>query len=146
MILHVEDEENDVLLLQHAMAEAGLATPVQVVVDGQQAVSYLKGEGKFCDCEAFPLPGLVLLDLKLPFLPDLEVLKWIRHQAHLHTPVVILSSSENEADIAAAYRLGANAYVAKPNSIKKLVEVAQGIKDFWLTLNRVPGAETDGAD
>ena len=100
------------------------------------------GSMQFRKGQAFPLPGLVLLDLKLPFLPGFEVLRWIRQQAHLPTPVVVLSSSESEADIAAAYKLGANGYVAKPNTLKKLVEVARGIKDFWLILNRVPSEVT----
>jgi CheY-like chemotaxis protein len=77
----------------------------------------------------------VLLDLKLPLVPGLEVLKWIRQQAQLSVPIVILTSSENEADIEAAYRLGANAYLVKPNEVTKLVEVAKAIKDFWVTLN-----------
>src|SRR2546426_4873268 len=114
VILHVENEENDVFLLQHAMTKAGVDNPVQVASDGQQAINYFKGEGKFSNRAQSPLPYLVLLDLKLPFVPGLEVLKWIRGQAQLPTAVVILTSSENEADIAAAYRLGANAYLVKP--------------------------------
>ena len=139
VILHAEDDENDVVLLQIAMEQAGVTSPIQVVTDGQQVVNYFSGEGKFADREAYPLPGLVLLDLKLPVLPGLEVLSWMRKKAHLPTPIVVLSSSETEADIASAYRLGANGYVSKPNSIEKLVEVAKGIKDFWLTINRLPG-------
>ena len=137
-ILYVENEANDVLILQHAMRKAGVDNPLQVASDGQQAIKYLKGEGKFSDRAEFPLPYLVLLDLKLPFVPGLEVLKWIRGQAQLAAAVVILTSSENEADIAAAYRLGANAYLVKPNELGKLVEVAKAVKDFWLTLNRPP--------
>jgi len=136
VILHVEDEENDVMLFQHAMAKAGVENPVQVAIDGQQAIDYFKGEGKFADRAEFPLPRLILLDLKLPFVPGLEVLKWIRRQARLQIAVVVLTSSEDAADLAAAYELGANAYVVKPNEVTKLVDVAKAIKDFWLTLNR----------
>jgi CheY-like chemotaxis protein len=138
LVLHVEDEENDVLLFQHAMTKAGLVTPMQVAGDGQKAIDYLKGAGKFSNRAEFPFPCLVLLDLKLPFVPGLEVLRWIRQEAQLATAVIILTSSENEADIAKAYQLGANAYLVKPNEVAKLVEVAQAIKDFWLTLNRPP--------
>ena len=137
-ILHVEDDENDVMLVQHALGEASVETPVHVVGDGLQAVDYFKGTADFSDRERFPFPDLVLLDLKLPFVPGLEVLKWIREEAKLPTPVIILTSSENETDIAAAYRLSANAYIVKPNQISKLVEVAKAIKDFWLTLNSPP--------
>jgi len=137
-ILHVEDDENDVLLFEHAMNKAGVDNPIHVASDGRQAIGYLKGEGKFANRDEFPLPHLVLLDLKLPLVPGLEVLKWIREQAKLPIPVLILTSSENEADIEAAYRLCANAYLVKPNEVTKLVEVAKAIKDFWLTLNCFP--------
>jgi two-component system response regulator len=137
VILYVEDEENDVLLMQHAMAKAGVSSPVHVASDGQQALDYLKGEGKFANRTDFPLPCLVLLDLKLPLVHGLDVLKFIR-QIGLPVIVVILSSSESEQDIAAAYSLGANAYLVKPSDVTKLVEVARGIKEFWFALNRPP--------
>jgi CheY-like chemotaxis protein len=141
-ILHVEDDENDVLLVKHALEEATVETPVHVAGDGLQAIDYFQGTAAFADRDRFPLPDLVLLDLKLPFIPGLEVLKWIREDAKLLTPVIILTSSENETDIAAAYRLLANAYIVKPNQILKLVEVAKAIKDFWLTLNCPPPQAT----
>ena len=137
LILHVEDEENDVLLIQHALTKAGVTSPVHVASDGQQALDYLNGQGNYANRAEFPLPYLVLLDLKLPFVPGLDVLKFIR-QTELPIVVVILSSSESDKDIAAAYRLGANAYLVKPSDISKLADVAKGIKDFWLTLNCPP--------
>src|SRR2546423_581327 len=137
-VLYVEDEENDVLLFEHAMQKVGVDNPVHVALDGRQAIDYFKGEGKFANRAEFPLPSLVLLDLKLPLVPGLEVLKWIREQAKLTTPVIVLTSSENEADIKEAYRLHANAYLVKPNEVTKLVELAKAIKDFWLTLNCFP--------
>ena len=137
LILHVEDDENDVMLTQLAMTKAGIVNPVQVASDGQQALEYLKGEGRFANRAEFPLPHLVLLDLKLPFIPGLEVLRFIR-QADLPILVVILSSSDNDEDIAAAYHLGANAYLVKPNETPCLFQLAKAIKDFWLTINRPP--------
>ena len=137
LILHVEDEDDDVFLIQNAFTKAGVTLPVHVARDGQQALDYLKGQGKYANRAEFPLPYLVLLDLKLPFTPGLDVLKFIR-EAKLPIVVVILSSSESETDIAAAYRLGANAYLVKPSDMAKLADVAKGIKDFWLTLNRPP--------
>jgi DNA-binding response OmpR family regulator len=136
VILLVEDEPNDVILFQHAMLKAEYLLPVQVATDGQMAIDYLKGTDGFANRENFPLPSLLLLDLKLPHVPGLEVLKWIRQDAGLCTPLVILSSSENEHDIAAAYELGANAYLVKPSDTRKLYEMAKIIKDFWLTQNR----------
>jgi len=138
LILQVEDDENDVLLLRHAMDKAGLVVPMQVARDGQQAVDYFKADGKFSNRAEFPLPGLVLLDLKLPILPGFDVLKAIRQHSPFQPAVIILTSSEDEKDIATAYRLGANAYVVKPNEVGKLVDVARAIKDFWIALNRPP--------
>jgi CheY-like chemotaxis protein len=137
LILHVEDDENDVLLTRHAMEKAGVVNPVQVACDGQQAIDYLKGEGKFANRAEFPLPYLVLLDLKLPYVPGIDVLKFIR-QAHLPALVVVLTSSDSQADIAEAYHFGANGYIVKPNESARLFEIAKAIKDFWLTLNRPP--------
>jgi DNA-binding response OmpR family regulator len=136
VVLHVEDEENDVLLLQYAMTKAGHQMPLQVATDGQMAIDYLKGEGCFANREEFPLPDLVLLDLKLPLVPGPEVLKWIRQEAALRMPVIILSSSENQDDIATAYELGANAYLVKPSDTRHLADIAKAIKDFWLDQNR----------
>jgi CheY-like chemotaxis protein len=137
-ILQVEDDPNDVFLLQHAMKKVGLANPVQVATNGRQAIDYLSGAGKFGDREKFPLPSLVLLDLKLPFVMGLEVLKWIRHQPGLAPIVLLLTASAEEADIATAYRLGANAFLTKPSTAGKLEDMAKAIKDFWLTQNTLP--------
>jgi CheY-like chemotaxis protein len=137
-ILQVEDDPNDVFLLQHAMTAAGVANPIQVATDGQQAIDYLKGAGKFADREKYPLPCLVLLDLKLPHVMGLNVLKWIRLQPNATLVVVMLSASGEDADVAAAYRLGANAFLTKPSQAIKLEEMAKAIKDFWLTHNTLP--------
>jgi CheY-like chemotaxis protein len=138
VILHVEDEENDILLLQLAMTKVGIENPVQAATDGQEAIDYFKGAGKFADRSLYPVPCLILLDLKLPRIPGLEVLKWIRQKAHLNIPVLVLTSSQNDSDIAAAYDLGANAYLVKPSDTFKLAEMAMAMKDFWLTQNTPP--------
>src|SRR6185503_19421880 len=109
-ILLVEDEENDVFFMQEAMKKAGVLNPIRVASDGQQAIDYFKGAGKLADREEFPLPCLVLLDLKLPYVMGLDVLKWIRQQPEAPAIVIILSSSREEEDIATSYRLGANGY------------------------------------
>jgi len=137
-ILQVEDDANDVFLLQHAMNKAGVTNPIQVVTDGQQAIDYLNGAGKFADREQFPLPGLVLLDLKLPHVMGLNVLRWIRQQPGNPMVVIMLTASGEEADIATAYRLGVNAFLVKPSQASKLEEMARAIKDFWLTHNTLP--------
>jgi two-component system response regulator len=137
-ILQVEDDPNDVFLFQHAMTKAGVANPVQVASDGQQAIDYLKGAGKFADRGKFPYPCLVLLDLKLPYVMGLDVLKWIREQPGTALTVLMLTASGEEADIATAYRLGANGFLVKPSEASKLNDMVKAIKDFWLTHNTLP--------
>jgi len=137
-ILMVEDDENDVFFFQRAMDKAGMAIPLQVAKDGQEAIEYLKGAGKFADRSEFPLPALLLLDLKLPYVMGLDVLKWIRQQPDLPLIVLILSSSQERADIAKAYRLGANGYLVKPPEVSKLQNLVRSINDFWLTQNTAP--------
>jgi CheY-like chemotaxis protein len=137
-ILHVDDDPNDVFLLEHAMHKAGIANPMHVVTDGREAIDYLKGRGKFADRQRFPLPHLVLLDLKLPHVMGLDVLKWIRKESGLALVVVMLTASAEEADIATAYRLGVNAFLTKPSEANKLVEMMQAAKAFWLTHNTLP--------
>jgi two-component system response regulator len=137
-ILQVEDDLNDVFLLQHAMKKAGVANPIQVASNGQQAIDYLKGAGRFADRERFPFPCLVLLDLKLPYVMGLDVLKWIRQQSGMTLTVIMLTASGEDADIVAAYHLGANAFVTKPSEANKLVDLAKAIKEFWLTHNTLP--------
>lgn len=139
-ILQVEDDPNDVFLLQHAMTRAGVQNPIQVATNGQEAIDYLKGSGKFAARENFPVPCLVLLDLKLPYVMGLNVLQWIRQQPGKPLVVIMLTASGEDADIAAAYRLGANAFLTKPSESSKLVEMAKAIKDFWLIQNTLPQA------
>jgi len=134
----VEDEEGDVFFMRQAMQKAGVLDSLQVASDGRQAIDYLKGNGKFANREEFPLPCLVLLDLKLPRVMGLDVLKWIREQPEVATIVVILTSSQEQADIATAYRLGANGYLVKPSDVSQLTDMAKSIKDFWLTQNISP--------
>jgi len=138
-ILHVEDSEEDVFLLRYAFQRADIKTPVQVVEDGQQAIDYLAGIGKFADRQEFPLPCLVLLDLKLPHKMGLEVLEWIRQQPAVKSLIVIiLSSSVHEGDLRRAYELGANAFLVKPSDANTMAEMCKALNHFWLTYNRTP--------
>ena len=136
-ILLVEDDENDVFFMQQAMKKAGVVNPLRVASNGQEAIDYFEGTGKFANREEFPLPGMVLLDLKLPYVMGLDVLKWIRQQPRVSL-VVMLTASGNDADIAAAYRLGANAFMTKPSESGKFEDMVKALKDFWLTHNTMP--------
>ena len=137
-ILQVEDDPNDVFFLRHAMKKAGVTIPIHVVSDGQQAIDYLRGAGKFADRKQFPRPSLVLLDLKLPHVMGLDVLKWIRQQHRAALVVIMLTASGEESDIATAYRLGANGFLVKPSEASKFDEMVKALRDFWLTHNTLP--------
>ena len=136
-ILQVEDDANDVFLLQHAFRQAGISNAVHVATDGQMAVDYLAGTGAFGNRQRYPLPGLVLLDLKLPRQSGREVLQWIRAQPHLSAIVVIVfTSSQYMGDVGLAYELGANSVIAKPADVFHYAEIARLLKDWWLRHNQ----------
>ena len=138
-ILLVEDDPDDRLFFSRAALKAGITDPVQSVSDGQEAIEYLIGAGAFVERTRYPLPDLVVLDLKLPLATGFEVLNSIRQNpATRHLPVIILTSSQSEADIAQAYALGANGYLVKPPGPEELLRLVRSLKDFWLAQNRFP--------
>jgi len=140
-ILLVEDDANDIFFMRNAMKGAGLTDQMHVAEDGQHALDYLAGEGKYGNRERFPLPDLILLDLKLPCVMGMDVLRAIRAQRALELVIVImLTSSRQESDIRAAYRAGANSYLVKPNRPQDLVHMVKLIGQYWLELNN-PTAE-----
>lgn len=146
-VLLVEDLENDVFLINRTWAKAGIQIPLHSVSDGHLAIAYLAGDGAYADRQKYPLPCLVLLDLKLPYLMGMDVLTWIRSQSHLRgLPVIILTSSALQRDIDEAYQLGANAFLVKPSDIFQLGEMVRLIRDFWLQANQLPRIEGDVAD
>jgi CheY-like chemotaxis protein len=138
-ILYVEDEENDVMFMRHAWKKAGLLNPLQVVTDGEQAMHYLASEGKYANRGEYPMPFLVLLDLKLPKVSGLELIKWIREQPAIHTlQVVVLTSSNQPMDIHAAHALRANAYLVKPPDAEGLTQMVASLQAFWMSQAQTP--------
>ena len=138
-ILIAEDVEEDVLLLRLAFDKADIKASLQFVRNGQAAVAYLSGEGVYADRIQYPMPRLVLLDLKMPIMSGYEVLKWRQGRRELrHIPVVAFSSSVLEKDIGEVLDLGASAYVAKPVGFSELIEVARAIAGFWLGQHLLP--------
>lgn len=136
-ILLVEDNEDDVFLMRRALKGARVINPLQVVEDGQSAVDYLGGNGKFADRGAYPMPAIVFLDLKLPYLSGHDVLAWIRRQKDLESLIVIVLTSSNEpSDLSRCYALGANSYLVKPPTPEQLEELAKAFKWYWLEYNR----------
>jgi len=141
-LLLVEDNDHDVFLMKRALSQAEIRNPLFVVSDGQQAVDYLAGNGDFNDREMYPFPALVLLDLKLPFRSGHEVLAWIRNEAELNElVVVVLTSSDEPADVNQAYKLGANSYLVKPPSLGQLRDLAKSFKWYWLQYNHFADCE-----
>jgi CheY-like chemotaxis protein len=143
IILLVEDNPTDVLLIQRAFRKANLSVPLQVVGDGEAAVQYLSGQEPYSDRSCYPLPLLILLDLKLPRKSGTEVLAWLQQQPVLkRLPVVVLTSSREYADINNVYDLGANAYMVKPVAFDNLVEIVKTLNLHWLIFNEKPQVGT----
>lgn len=137
-ILLVEDNERDVELTLAALAEHNLANEVVTARDGAEALDYLYRRGKFAG-HANGLPVVVLLDLKMPKVDGLEVLRHMRSDATLrHVPVVMITSSREEQDLVNSYQLGVNAYVVKPVDFQKFVESVKQIGFFWAIINEPP--------
>jgi two-component system, chemotaxis family, response regulator Rcp1 len=135
-ILLVEDNPGDVLLTQTSMEYAKLANPMRVVSCGDEALAYLRKEGRFVGAET---PGLVLLDLNLPGKDGREVLAELKADAALRViPVVILTSSQDEGDIMLSYQNHANSYIVKPVEIDKLVKVVSVLDSYWMDVVTVP--------
>jgi CheY-like chemotaxis protein len=139
LILQIEDDEHDVIFMKIAMQAASVKNPVAVLRDGREAMAYLKGEGKFANRRKHPIPRLVLLDLRLPYVPGLKVLQWIREQPALaQIPVIICSGSDQDSDVKTAYESGANGYIVKPNSPSALTRIVRCIKEYWLDMDAPP--------
>lgn len=138
-ILLVEDNPTDVLLIKRALAKTRVANPIQVVEDGDAAVAYLAGQGVYADRAQYPLPILIMLDLKLPKRSGIEVLTWLRAQESLRRiPVVMLTSSNGSGDVNAAYDEGVNSYLVKPVAFEGLVEMFSAVNFYWLMMNTKP--------
>jgi CheY-like chemotaxis protein len=137
-ILYVDDDDNDVLLLKHALRCAALRFNVQVVNNPEDAGAYLEGRGAYSDRARHPLPDLVVLDLKMPRMHGLEILSWIRSQARFEElAVAVLTASNHLPDINRAYELGANFYLIKPVELAELVASIRGMITYWMWSNAV---------
>jgi CheY-like chemotaxis protein len=140
-VLHIDDDPNDTLLLEAAARKAGAQFRLENVQDGDAAIAYLTGAGVYADRRLYPLPSLILLDLKMPRATGFEVLQWIRAHPQLgKMPVVILSGSELQDDITQAYSTGANSYLVKPLGFDALVNLVKSINSLWLGAAIAPQA------
>ena len=140
-ILLVEDNEDDVFLMKHALTAAGVSNPIFVVDSGQQAVDYLSGAGLYQDRSQYPMPVIVFLDLKLPLMSGHEVLAWIRGQRQLESLLVVVLTSSNEpSDVRRSYSLGANSYLMKPLTARQLADLAKAFNWSWMERTQPVGA------
>ncbi len=139
LILLVEDNPDDELLTIRAFEKNHLANRIEVVRDGQEALDFLFCEGNYADRDPDDMPVLVLLDLKLPKLDGIEVLRQIRSDPRTQLlPVVVLTTSRQEQDIIKSYQLGANSYIAKPVDFNEFMESVRQLGLYWLVINEIP--------
>lgn len=137
-ILYAEDNENDIELALAAFNESNLANPIDIVKDGNEVLDYLFYKGKYIKREK-SIPLFVLLDIKMPKMDGIEVLKAIRESnEYKNLPVIILTSSQIESDIIKSYELGANGFVVKPIDFNEFIKTIRGIGYFWAILNTSP--------
>jgi CheY-like chemotaxis protein len=132
VILLVEDDENDLFFVQRATSEGAVGHKVYAVHDGSDAIRYLRGEGDYADRQKFPIPNVILTDIKMPGMGGFDFLRWLRsHPESSVIPVIVYSNSNLEKDVTEAYRLGANAYIKKPSSLNELIETLDLVFRFW---------------
>ena len=139
IILLVEDNPNDVILTERALKKSHILNKLIVAKDGAEALDYIFGSGNYVGRDTAIMPEVILLDLKLPKIDGLEVLKRIRSDKRTNIlPVVILTSSKEEKDLINGYTLGANSYIRKPVNFNQFVEAIRQLGLYWLVLNEAP--------
>lgn len=144
VLLLVEDDPADARLIQRALQKIQLEARIVHVADGDKAVAYLNGENGFEDRKQYPLPWLIMLDIKMPRRSGVEVLQWIRNQKNeiASTPVIIFSSSSHGVDINTAYHYGANSYLVKPETSHQLESMLNLVKSYWFFASQLPHVRT----
>ena len=139
ILLLIEDNPSDIALTQRALERAHITNPLAVAEDGQDALDYLFGASPYAGCDTLDQPLLTLLDLKLPKVPGLEVLRRLRtHAQTRRMPIVVLTSSNEEQDVAASYDLGINSYIRKPVDFSQFAHAVEQWGLYWLVLNQPP--------
>ena len=132
-ILLAEDDENDIALMQRAFKRAAIPNPLFIVRNGKEAVDYLAGKGEYGQRDKYPMPRLLLLDLKMPWMDGFDVLAWLRTQQQFNTlPVVVLTSSKLQTDIDKSRELGVYDYRVKPQAFDDLVRLLDDVRACWL--------------
>jgi CheY-like chemotaxis protein len=141
LALYAEDNEDHAMLMLRAFEKAGRDGDVRVVKDATEAIKYLLGEGIYADRSRFPLPLMLLTDLKMPGKSGFQLIKWVRdHTEFKRMPVVVLTSSRHDPEIQRAYALGANSFLIKPPTVQKLAALIDNLNSFWMHLDELPHA------
>jgi len=152
LILLVEDNEDHVLLIRRAFLKGNPTSPLHIVTSGEEAIEYLEGAGRYSNWSEFPLPTVVVLDLKLPGIDGFEVLSWIRKQPGLRTlRVVVMTCWELDQDVNLAYELGANSFIVKPAALEDLIQMIEMSRSYCLSFDKAPevfraGTTTGGGE
>jgi CheY-like chemotaxis protein len=132
-ILLVDDSEDDHALMRFALKQAGVRNPVRELYSGQEAIAYLSGQGEYADRERYPLPCLIITDLKMTGVDGFELLEWLtQHQEFFRVPKLVLSASAHEGDEKRARELGACAYFVKPSQLNDLVKTVVDMNEDWI--------------
>jgi len=132
LVLMAEDDEHDIVATRRAWKRHRIANPLYIVCDGEECLDFLYHRGKYEDHDTMPQPGILLLDIKMPKMDGLAVLKYIRNDGHLRRlPVIILTTSKADEDRLKSYDLGANAYIVKPVGFQNFSEAVRTISLFW---------------
>ncbi|MEC7816443.1 MAG: response regulator [Pseudomonadota bacterium] len=141
-IVLAEDDEDDQLIVRKAFNKARFRSPLQIVDNGRELMNYLKGRGKYQDREAYPMPGLILLDLNMPVMSGEEALAQIKADKNLqHIPVVVLTTSDDQTGINRCYELGANTFITKPVTFSGFLNVVSELQLYWFSLVELPDDE-----
>jgi len=138
-ILLLEDDPHDVFFIQRAMEQASVAHTLQAVANGEEGIAYLRGDGPYSDRMKYPVPNIILTDIKMPRMDGFEFLHWLRHHPEWSViPTIVLSSSSIDSDVRRAYEAGANAYLRKPSSQAELAEIIRITSKYWCMCERPP--------
>ena len=138
-LLLADDDPDDRLLVEDALEEVRWSADLHAVEDGQDLMDYLRRRGDYADAEAWPTPNLILLDIKMPRKNGHEALREIREDPQLrHIPVVILTTSRAEEDVARSYDLGVNSFITKPSSFASLIDVMNNLRRYWFEIVTPP--------
>ena len=132
-ILVAEDNEDHILLIKRAFQQARLMNPIHFVQDGAEAIAYLNGDGKYADRKEYPVPAMLLLDLKMPNKDGFQVMEWARLQPALRElKIVVLTTSDRVFDVQRAYQLGASSFLVKPLDVRDFMQLGPALRSFWV--------------